>query len=97
MTARIKSETLLRSIVDIIKEITNVLDIEIEGLRAAREQISAPFAEAVELIANSSGQVFVTGVGKSGIVARKSRRRFGVRGRLPCSSMPAMACTATWV
>ena len=79
-TARIKSETLLRSIVDIIKEITNVLDIEIEGLRATREQISAPFAEAVELIANSSGQVFVTGVGKSGIVARKIAATFRSTG-----------------
>ena len=81
---------------DIIKEIENVLDIEIDGLRAAREQITAPFAEAVELIANSSGQVFVTGVGKSGIVARKIAATFRSTGRLPCSSTPAMASTATW-
>lgn len=56
---------------NIIDEITRVLDIEIEGLQSVRERISTPFAEAVELIANCEGQVFVSGVGKSGIIAQK--------------------------
>jgi arabinose-5-phosphate isomerase len=67
-------------IVDILKEITNVLDIEIEGLQAARDGISPSWAEAVGLIANSAGQVFVTGVGKSGIVAQKIAATFRSTG-----------------
>src|SRR2546426_8223021 len=57
--------------INIIEEIVRVLDIEIEGLKAVRSSISEKFATAVELIAAAQGQIFVTGVGKSGIIARK--------------------------
>ena len=51
------------------------LDAEIEGLRALnaalRDRLKAPFEAAVEAIRRASGRVVVTGMGKSGHVARK--------------------------
>jgi arabinose-5-phosphate isomerase len=53
----------------------NVIRIEAEALRALAGRLhgamAAPFAGAVELLAGCSGRVVVTGMGKSGIVARK--------------------------
>lgn len=48
-----------------------VLDIEIEGLEAIREQLDGGFVQAVEAMAGCTGRVVVTGVGKSGLVGRK--------------------------
>ena len=48
-----------------------VLDIEIEGLESVRKRIGPAFAEAVGLLAVSTGRVLVTGIGKSGLVGRK--------------------------
>jgi len=48
-----------------------VLDIEIEGLAAVRGQLNGGFEEALELLAQCTGRVVVTGIGKSGLVARK--------------------------
>lgn len=45
--------------------------IEMEGLKGLADQIGTSFAEAVRLIAGLAGKVVVTGVGKSGIIARK--------------------------
>ncbi len=53
----------------------NVVRIEAEALRALADRIAGPMAEAfikaVELIHACSGRVVVTGMGKSGIIARK--------------------------
>src|SRR2546428_8705719 len=53
----------------------NVVRIEAEALRAVADRIAGPMAEAfnrgVELLYACSGRVVVTGMGKSGIVARK--------------------------
>jgi arabinose-5-phosphate isomerase len=53
----------------------NVVRIEAEALRALADRIAGPMAEAfnraVELIYTCSGRVVVTGMGKSGIIARK--------------------------
>ncbi len=53
----------------------NVVRIEAEALRALAERLAGPMAEAfdhaAELVQNCSGRVVVTGMGKSGIVARK--------------------------
>ncbi|MDR2105690.1 MAG: KpsF/GutQ family sugar-phosphate isomerase [Deferribacteraceae bacterium] len=46
-------------------------DIEIEGLEAAKKRIDAGFERAVELIISSKGRLAVTGMGKSGHIARK--------------------------
>lgn len=57
--------------VNILDEIARVLDIEIEALRAVRQNISPAFSRAVELIAACQGQVLVSGIGKSGIIGTK--------------------------
>jgi arabinose-5-phosphate isomerase len=53
----------------------NVVRIEAEALRVLADRISGPmadaFARAVDLIFRCSGRVVVTGMGKSGIIARK--------------------------
>jgi len=53
----------------------NVVRIEAEALRALADRIAGPMAEAfnraVELLFACSGRVVVTGMGKSGIIARK--------------------------
>src|SRR5580700_10069869 len=53
----------------------NVVRIEAEALRVLADRISGPMAEAfkraVELIYGCSGRIVVTGMGKSGIIARK--------------------------
>lgn len=48
-----------------------VLRMEIEGLRMLIEGLDQGFADAVELLAAAVGRVIVTGMGKSGHVARK--------------------------
>ncbi|HYR89059.1 MAG TPA: KpsF/GutQ family sugar-phosphate isomerase [Terriglobia bacterium] len=55
----------------ILEEIANVIDIEIEALQNVRSELGAEFEEAVNVIAACAGQVIVTGVGKSGIIANK--------------------------
>jgi arabinose-5-phosphate isomerase len=53
----------------------NVVRIEAEALRALADRISGPmaasFAGAIDLLLHCRGRVVVTGMGKSGIVARK--------------------------
>jgi arabinose-5-phosphate isomerase len=53
----------------------NVVRIEAEALRALADRIAGPMAkafnQAVEVIYNCAGRVVVTGMGKSGIIARK--------------------------
>ncbi|MHC1701037.1 MAG: SIS domain-containing protein [Humidesulfovibrio sp.] len=48
-----------------------VLDIEMEGLAAVRGQLDGGFTEALGLLSACAGRVVVTGIGKSGLVARK--------------------------
>ena len=48
-----------------------VIRIEAEALEALALRIDDRFAAAVDLIFNSTGRVIVTGMGKSGLVARK--------------------------
>ena len=47
------------------------LEQEIEGLEAVKAALDTEFVEAVELIAACRGRVIITGMGKSGHVARK--------------------------
>ena len=53
----------------------NVVRIEAEALRALAERISGPMAQdferAVDCLHSCGGRVVVTGMGKSGIIARK--------------------------
>lgn len=49
----------------------DVIRIEAEAVAALRDRIGGEFARAVELIMLCKGRVVITGMGKSGIVARK--------------------------
>jgi arabinose-5-phosphate isomerase len=57
-----------------------VLAQEIKGLEALAESLGADFAKAVECISNIKGRVIVTGMGKSGHVARKIAATFASTG-----------------
>jgi arabinose-5-phosphate isomerase len=57
-----------KSIIDKGKE---VVRIEAEAVASLGERIGKSFADAVELIFDCKGRVIITGVGKSGIIARK--------------------------
>jgi arabinose-5-phosphate isomerase len=48
-----------------------VLRLEADAIRAAAEALDGGFARAVRLLKDSRGRVLVTGVGKSGLIARK--------------------------
>lgn len=48
-----------------------VFDSEIQGLREVRDQINHDFSRAVKAILNCEGRLIVSGVGKSGVIAKK--------------------------
>jgi arabinose-5-phosphate isomerase len=48
-----------------------VLALEADAVRAASAKLDERFADAVALLAGASGRVIVSGVGKSGLIARK--------------------------
>src|SRR5580765_5978503 len=66
--------------IDILKEITRVLDVDIDALESVRDNIGSNFEAAVRMIAGSKGQVVVTGIGKSGIIAKKIAATFRSTG-----------------
>lgn len=61
--------------VDIRSEIKKVIDIEIKGLVDLKEKIGHQYEDALKIILNctgkSNGKVVITGIGKSGIAAKK--------------------------
>jgi arabinose-5-phosphate isomerase len=48
-----------------------VLRLEADALQAAGDALGSGFVRAVELLKSSKGRVIVTGIGKSGLIARK--------------------------
>lgn len=56
---------------DIIKKGKDVLRIEAESVANLQNRIGDDFANAVEIIYNCTGRVVLTGMGKSGLIARK--------------------------
>jgi arabinose-5-phosphate isomerase len=55
----------------LVAEGRRVLELEAAELRAAAVRLGDSFARAVELLAGRTGRVIVSGVGKSGLIARK--------------------------
>jgi len=55
----------------ILKQAKEVLQIEADGILAVMDRLDENFAKMVDLIYRSKGRVIMTGIGKSGIVARK--------------------------
>lgn len=56
---------------DKLSEARNVFDTEIKALKIVKESLNVKFLEAVEILTNCTGKVVITGMGKSGHVARK--------------------------
>ena len=57
-----------------------VLSLEADAVQAAAVRLDSRFAEAVELLRVATGRVIVSGVGKSGLVARKLAATFTSTG-----------------
>ena len=55
----------------ILDKVKKAIDIELESLRNFREQLDPRFEDAIQLILNMKGKVIITGVGKSGDIAKK--------------------------
>lgn len=58
----------------------DVLDIEMQGLKAVRDRLDDSFDRALELLAACKGRLVVTGIGKSGLVGRKLAATFSSTG-----------------
>ena len=69
----------------------SVLAAEAGGLRALAASLDRAFAQAVEIIAGCTGRVVVTGMGKSGHVARKAAATFASTGTPSLFVHPAEA------
>ena len=54
-----------------IKKGIEIVRIEAEAIAALESHIDQNFASAIDLILNAKGRVILTGIGKSGIIARK--------------------------
>lgn len=48
-----------------------VLQIEIEGIQSVMDRLDERFGECVDLLYSLRGRIIITGVGKSGLIARK--------------------------
>ncbi|HSJ76724.1 MAG TPA: SIS domain-containing protein, partial [Gemmatimonadales bacterium] len=56
---------------DLIQVGRRVLQLEATEISAAAGRLDSAFAKAVRLLARAQGRVIVSGVGKSGLIARK--------------------------
>ena len=72
-----------------------VLDLEVKGLEALASSLDGRFVEALDLLEKMSGHVVVTGIGKSGHVARKIAATLASTGTPACSSTRRRRATAT--
>lgn len=56
---------------EILNQAKQVLTIEAESILALVDKVGPPFVRAIEMILKSKGRVILTGMGKSGLIARK--------------------------
>lgn len=75
----------------ILTRAAEVLRIEIEGLEEVLRNIDGRFVEAVDMVLGCGGTVFLTGMGKAGIVGRKIASTFSSTGTPAVSMNPAEA------
>ncbi len=54
-----------------IKIAENVIDIEIQALKDLRESLDTSVSKAIDLLYATEGRIIITGIGKSGIIAKK--------------------------
>ena len=74
---------------NIIQQAKLVLEIEAEAINNLKTSIDANFEEVVHLLAKVKGRVFFSGIGKSGLVARK------IASTLSSTGTPALFVHAT--
>jgi arabinose-5-phosphate isomerase len=65
---------------DLVERGRRVLVLEGEAIQRAARELGTPFAQAVELLARARGRLIVSGVGKSGLIARKIAATFTSTG-----------------
>jgi len=65
---------------DLAERGRRVLALEADAIRRVAERLGAPFVSAVQLLAAAKGRVIVSGVGKSGLIARKIAATFTSTG-----------------
>lgn len=56
---------------DVIEIGRRVLDVEAQAILALKEKMGGPFEKVVQLIHNCKGKVILSGMGKSGLIAKK--------------------------
>lgn len=64
----------------VIQQAIKVLEVESQAILALRERIGADFEKAVQIVAQSKGKLVLTGMGKSGQIARKLASTFSSTG-----------------
>ena len=69
----------------------SVLGTEAAGLRALAASLDASFGQAVELLIGCQGRIVVSGMGKSGHIARKTAATLASTGSPACFVHPAEA------
>ncbi len=77
--------------VDAIKIAKSVIDKEIEGLKALEDALDSKFTSAVEKISKCKGKIVVSGMGKSGHIARKIAATLSSTGTTAIFVHPAEA------
>jgi len=65
---------------DLVERGRRVLALEAAAIRGVAERLGPPFAAAVRLLARARGRLIVSGVGKSGLIARKIAATFTSTG-----------------
>lgn len=65
---------------DLVERGRRVLALEAEAIRRVADRLSPAFAAAVRLLAVAKGRLIVSGVGKSGLIARKIAATFTSTG-----------------
>ena len=63
-----------------IQEANEVLNIEAEAVKHLKKSINSKFREAMKMIVSSQGRVVFTGMGKSGLIAKKLAATFSSTG-----------------
>ncbi len=64
----------------VLQDIKEVISLEIDALKELREAIDNSFLKAVELIMSSPRKIIFSGMGKSGLIARKIAATFSSTG-----------------
>ena len=76
---------------DDLKHAVETIDREIETLEILKNNLDGNLSKALDLLQNTKGRVIVTGMGKSGHIARKMAATFASTGTVSFFVHPAQA------